>query len=151
MIPSNEEIYKRLSKTTINSTLLNGGDYFKLVEEYTELQKVFDPSDLISKIMIWVEMIVQPLYTIVQAIISKDFQLFSLLSLNKSITLWKDWFRWKELEKLIREWVRIVRSIGGPFISTNDASYHMYVYADAMQRIQNTLLTVVAEKRTKCL
>ena len=101
MIPSNQEIYKRLSKQAINSTLLHGGDYFKLVEEYTELQKVFDPSDLISKIMIWVEMLVQPAYTIIQAILSKDFQLFSLLSLNKSITLWKDWFRWKELEKTI--------------------------------------------------
>jgi hypothetical protein len=34
---------------------------------------------------------------------------------------------------VVREWTNIVRAVGGPFISTNDAKYHIYVYADGMQ------------------
>ena len=70
-----------------------------------------------------------------------------MLSFQKCGKIWYDWIRFKELQKMLREWVAIVRSIGGPFISANDAEYHMFVYADAMQRISDSFL--IAPDRQK--
>jgi len=61
--------------------------------------------------------------------------IFNMLSIHKTITLWQDWFEYQTLTKHVHRWMNIVRPIGGPFIATNDPDYHVYVYADAMQRI----------------
>ena len=152
MIPNNDELFKRLKKEQINSILLQPNNYFKLVEEFTNLQKVFGCETLYDKIMLWVEMVISPLFTIVQSVTSGTLPMFSMLGLQKSFNLWKDWFRWKELQNVIHEWIDIVRSIGGPFISTNDPDYHMFVYADAMVRIhEGLMLSLISKKRTKSL
>lgn len=150
MIPNNEEIFKRLTREQIQYILLNQSNYFKLVEEFTNLQKVFNSDSLHDKIMLWIEMLISPLITIVQSIMNGSMSMFSILGFQKTILLWKDWFRWKELQDKIRIWISIVKSVGGPYISTNDADYHMFVYADAMVRIQEGLLFVlISKKRTK--
>jgi len=152
MIPNNEDIFKRLTREQVQYILLNQKDYFKLVEEFTNLQKVYDHDNLYNKVMLWFEMFISPLITIVQSIMNGSMSFFSILGLKKTFDLWKDWFRWNELRNMIREWVSIVKSVGGPYISTNDADYHMFVYADAMVRIQEGLLFVlVSKKRTKRL
>lgn len=150
MIPSNEEIFKRLNREQIEYILLNQSNYFRLVEEFTNLQKVFDSDNLYDKLMLWFEMLISPLITIVQSIMNGSMSMFSMLGFQKTFMLWKDWFRWRELRDKIRIWMSIVKSVGGPYISTNDADYHMFVYADAMVRIQEGLLFVlVSKKRTK--
>lgn len=150
MIPNNEHIFKRLNQEQIQYILLNQSNYFKLVEEFTNLQKVFDCESLHDKLMLWFEMIISPLITIVQSIMNGSMSFFSILGFKKTAELWKDWFRWKELQNIIRKWVNIVKSVGGPFISTNDPNYHMFVYADAMVRIQEgLLLSLVSKKRAK--
>jgi hypothetical protein len=73
--------------------------------------------------------------------------IFLVYSLHKVVSLWKDWFRMKYLQTIIREWRQIVKQVGGPFITCNDAEYHLFVYADAMQRILDSLL--LTKKRTK--
>ena len=40
-----------------------------------------------------------------------------------------------ELREEINSWISIVKKVDGPWISTNDSQYHLYVYADAMQRL----------------
>lgn len=150
MIPNNEEIFKRLTREQIQYILLNQSDYFKLVEEFTNLQKVFNADSLYDKLMLWFEMLISPLITIVQSIMNGSMSIFSILGFQKTFLLWKDWFRWRELQENLRIWISIVKSVGGPYISTNDADYHMFVYADAMVRIQEGLLFVlVSKKRTK--
>ena len=150
MIPNNEEIFKRLNREQIQYILLNQSDYFKLVEEFTNLQKVFNSDQIQDKIMLWIEMLISPLITIVQSIMNGSMSMFSILGFQKTFLLWKDWFRWRELQDKIRIWMSIVKSVGGPYISTNDADYHMFVYADAMVRIQEGLLFVlISKKRTK--
>ena len=72
-----------------------------------------------------------------------------MISLHKTISLWTQWFQFKTLTYEIREWTSIVRSIGGPFISSNDPTYHMFVYADGMQRVWDSLF-VLPEKCAKC-
>jgi hypothetical protein len=72
------------------------------------------------------------------------------MTIHKTVSLWVDWIRYKELDSEIHEWIKIVKSNGGPFISTNDVSYHTYVYADGMQRLYNTF-PILSKKGTKRL
>jgi hypothetical protein len=89
---------------------------------------------MLSTISLWVDMVIYPIYTIISWFWSFSFT--SILSMYRAYELWIEWFRFQELKKKIREWTSIVRELGGPWISTNDAEYHIYVYADAMERIQ---------------
>lgn len=140
MIPTNKEIRKKLSREQIEYILLNNKKYFEKAERFIELHEEFSPENLISKVSIWIEMIISPLITICQLLFfGKRLDIFAALTAHKTISIWLKWFEWKELQNNIREWIKIVRSIGGPFIGCNDASYHMYVYADGMQRIHDSL------------
>lgn len=142
MIPSNEIIYKRLHKSIIQYVILNDRSYFKIANEYSSLHKLFVKDSLIEHITLWFDMIISPLFTILKSILYQEYpSILDMLSFQKCGKIWYDWIRFKELQKMIREWVAIVRSIGGPFISANDAEYHMFVYADAMQRISDSFLT----------
>jgi hypothetical protein len=152
MIPNNSDIYKRLTQKQIQYIILNPSNYFALADEYVSLQKIFVKESFLEKAEIWFDMIISPLLTIVYNIFKKTLpDLFTMLSFHKCFQLWKDWTRMRELRIMIREWIQIVKSIGGPFIATNDAEYHMFVYADAMQRIHDSLSLVTKEraKRTK--
>ena len=120
----------------LTQVILNKVDYFEIAERYAQLRKKFNPDGYLGIISLWVEMIVSPLITFVMAIYNQEPPgIFNMLSLHKTITLWQDWFEYQTLTKHVHRWMNIVRSIGGPFISTNDPDYHAYVYADAMQRI----------------
>jgi len=55
------------------------------------------------------------------------------------VTMWVDWFQYYNITQETLEWKKFVQSAGGPFISTNDPMYHLYVYADGMQRLKNSL------------
>ncbi len=150
MIPSSKELAQKLNSILIEKLLLLPNNYFAIAEEYTKLQKIFVTETFLESIMLWIDMVIAPLFNIVKAILSmKPPELFTILSLQKAVTLWKDWFRFKELRLIIRDWISISRSVGGPYISTNDAEYHTFVYADAMVRLQTALLTLISEKRTK--
>lgn len=141
MIPTNKEIHKKLSRKQIEYILLNDKKYFKDVERFIKLHEEFVPDNLIQNVSLWVEMLISPLITIVQFIFSqKKIDIFVLITINKLVSIWLRWFEWRQLQQTIREWITIVRSIGGPFIGCNDAQYHMYVYADGMQRIHDCLL-----------
>ena len=142
MIPSNIQIRGKLNPSIIQYILLNDRNYFQLANEYSSLHKTFVKESLLEHIMLWFDMIISPLITIFKSIFRTEYPgILDMLSMQKCVTMWKDWIRMKELQKTIREWISIVRSIGGPFISSNDAEYHIFVYADAMQRISDSILT----------
>lgn len=128
MIPSNKKLRKLLRKKKIEKE-----EYFKLAEEFIQLQKKFVTQDTLSTISLWVDMVIYPIYTVISWFWS--FSFMSILSIYRSYELWIEWFRVQELKQKIREWTTLVRSVGGPWISSNDAEYHIYVYADAMERI----------------
>lgn len=120
--------------------ILNNSNYFKLADEFVTLERRFKKESRFETLMLWVDMIVYPLFLICGAIFfGKKLDMFSIMSAQKTITVWKEWIRYKSLQSQIHEWTKIVRSVGGPFISTNDETYHVYVYADGMQRVFNTL------------
>jgi hypothetical protein len=125
-----------VSAPALTQIILNDSDYFEIAEEYTGLHKKFNPSGFYNTISLWVEMIISPIISFVMMIVNQEPPgILNMLSLHKTITLWYEWFEYQHLKHAVHGWMNIVRSIGGPFISTNEPDYHAYVYADNMQRI----------------
>lgn len=126
----------RVTAPMLTQVILNDSDYFGIAEAYTELHKKFNPDGYLGIISLWVEMVISPLVMFVMMIMNQEPPgIFNMLSIHKTITLWQDWFEYHDLRRHVHRWMNIVRSIGGPFIATNDPSYQAYVYADTMQRI----------------
>jgi hypothetical protein len=150
MIPDSEDLLKNICSRHVQFLLLNGSDYFSLADEYVTLQKIFVKDGLYEKVGLWFDMIISPILTILHSLWKQIYpSIFTLLSFQKCVTLWKQWFRFQELKKQIHEWMNIIRAIGGPFISSNDPEYHIFVYADGMQRLYHALRTTISKKRTK--
>lgn len=113
--------------------LENSTDFFKDTNEYFDLRRKF------KSIYVWVDMIVAPLITIITFFIYGNWDMFALMGFAKSIMAFREWLRFRELSAKIYRWKDIVNNSGGPDISTNDPEYHIFVYADAMQRLHNKL------------
>jgi hypothetical protein len=131
--------------------ILNKKKYFSIAEEYVGLQQLFQKETVFEKLSIIVDMLIYPLFMIGSVIFyQQEMTLFTVMSIHKTVTIWLNWIRYMELSQEINEWKNIVRSVGGPFISCNDPTYHVYVYADGMQRLHDTLF-VLPKKGTKRL
>lgn len=139
MIPTSQKLNNRLDSNIIRDLILQPTNYFQIADEYVSLQKKFVKETFFEKVGLWFDMFISPLITIVQLFMN-GMDIFLVYSLHKVFSLWKDWFRMKYLQTLIRQWRQIVKQVGGPFITCNDAEYHVFVYADAMQRILDSLL-----------
>lgn len=152
MIPENKILRGRLTVGIINDILLSPTNYFELADEYVSLQRIFSRETLLEKLELWMEMVISPLMMFAFSFFKGESpDILSILSLQKCINLWKDWFRMRELRDIMQKWIHIIRTIGGPFIASNDAEYHMFVYADGMQRLHDSLFLITKEstKRSK--
>lgn len=128
--------------------------YFAKAEEYIQLQKIFMKETLLENLSMWIDMIIYPIYVLGSILFFKQsISVFMISSIHKCVTMWINWIRYKILNSEMRTWMNIVRSMGGPFISTNDPTYHMYVYADGMVRLEDRLLrhSIFSKERTKRL
>ena len=134
--------------------ILNNKSYFSLADEFITLYQLFKQETLFEKISFWVDMVLYPLFTLYSIMfLNGQMGLFTVMSIHKTVTKWFQYFRYLELKSMTDEWKTIVQSVGGPFISTNDEMYHMYVYADGMQRLHDKLLgnLLLPKERTKRL
>jgi hypothetical protein len=121
--------------------VLNKKPYFSIADEFITLYQLFKQETMFEKINFWIDMILYPIYTIFSILFfEKQLGLLTIMSIHKTVTKWTQYFRYLELKYETDEWKTIVQSVGGPFISTNDEMYHMYVYADGMQRLHDDLL-----------
>jgi magnesium-transporting ATPase (P-type) len=121
--------------------ILNNKPYFSLADEFITLYQLFKQETVFETLNFWIDMVVYPLFTLCSILFFKQqLGLFTVMSIHKTVTKWGQYFRYLELKYMTDEWKTIVKSIGGPFISTNDEMYHMYVYADGMQRLHDDLL-----------
>lgn len=130
MIPSTKRLKKRLKKLGLK---VEKKPYFSLVEEFLDLQKKFETT-FFEKCLLGIDMILYPLYMLCQIWLG-DYSPFYILAFSKTYGLWIEYFRFRELHEEINSWKSIVKKVDGPWISTNDSQYHLYVYADAMQRL----------------
>jgi len=112
--------------------LESSSDFFKDCFQYFELRRKF------GSIMPWIDMVVGPLVTIISCFIYQTYDAFSALSIAKACMVFHEWLEYRELSRRIASWKKIVRENGGPVISTNDPEYHIFVYADAMQRLHTS-------------
>jgi hypothetical protein len=131
MIPTKKQLRKKIKK---NKLKLEKKPYFSLVKELIELQNKFLNKTYFELFQLIFEMILYPLYILYQLILG-DYSPFYMLSLFKTYELWLDYFRFRELQEEVNSWISIVKQLDGPWISTNDSTYHLYVYADAMERL----------------
>ena len=144
MIPSLKKLRKKIKKENIQ---IEKKPYFSLVEEYLKLQKKFHNKTFFEIFLLVMDMILYPLYIFYQ-VIQKDFSPFYIMSLSKCYFLWIEYFRFYELKNDINSWITVVKKLDGPWISTNDPEYHLYVYADSMERILLSRFTKKLTKRT---
>ena len=120
--------------------ILNKKRYFDLAEEFVKLEQLFKLETLFEKVSFWVDMFIYPLYTLFSTVFyTQKLGIFTIMSIHKTVTKWQQYFRYIELRSDINAWKVMVRSVGGPFISTNDDTYHSYIYADGMQRLHDKL------------
>jgi hypothetical protein len=130
MIPSTKRLKKRLKKSGLK---VEEKPYFSLVNEFLILQKKFETT-FFEICLLGIDMILYPLYILYQ-LFQAEFSPLYILAISKTYGLWMDYIRFRELKKEIDSWISIVKKLDGPWISTNDSQYHLYVYADAMQRL----------------
>ena len=122
--------------------VLHSQKYFEIAEEFVKLNQLFKQETLLEKLNFWIDMIFYPLYIIFSTILfEQPVGMFTVLSIHKTVSKWQQYVRFRIVKSQTDEWKRLIQSIGGPFISTNDETYHMYVYADGMQRSYNHLFT----------
>jgi hypothetical protein len=120
--------------------ILNSHSFFEVADEFSQLQKKFVKETLYERLFLWIEMLISPIATIIMCYIRDEPpSVFTSMSFYKCIMMWFDWIKFMILTHEIRDWTRIVRSVGGPFISTNDSDYHVFVYADGMERLRTSL------------
>jgi hypothetical protein len=143
MLPEWKQLRKKAKKLKIPDE-----PYFKLADEYITLKSKFIFEEFMDILYSWIDMVVYPLYIIIR-LCMLDFSPMYFLTLVKTYQIWNDWFRLKALEARIESWKETVKSVGGPWISTNDADYHTFVYADGMERIKLSRVMRPSQKTVK--
>lgn len=145
MIPKDKVLRK---KCRLIKKQLQKEKYFEIVYEYIDLKEKFELDDYMELFMLFVDMVLYPLYTLYK-IFTMDFSPLDSLTLIRTYELWIDYLRYRELKYKIQEWKSIVQLVSGPWISTNEPKYHDLVYADAMTRIYDMQLLRLTKKLTK--
>jgi hypothetical protein len=120
--------------------VLNKKPYFRIADEFIKLNQLFKSETTFEKLNFWGDMVIHPLLNIVSILFFKqEMGIFTILMIYKTLSKWQNYFRYLDLKRDFSEWKQVVRSVGGPFISTNDDTYQAYVYADGMQRLHDSL------------
>jgi hypothetical protein len=133
MLPEWKELRKKARKLKVPNE-----PYFALADEYVNLKQKFDCEDTISWLYLWFDMLLYPIYIVIR-LCMQDYSMMSVITLVKTYQLWIDWFRLRELEERVESWKMTVRSLGGPWIASNNPELHTFVYADGMERIHESL------------
>lgn len=110
---------------------------FPVAERYVQLQSVLEPEGWIASASLWNDMIVQPVWHFLKWIMGWELSLVSVtLTIMRAIDVWRQWCEYQVLRGTARHWVLLTKLAGGPFISCNDPKYHVFVYADAIERLR---------------
>jgi hypothetical protein len=130
MLPEWKDLRKSSRKIKLSDE-----NYFDLVDEYVGLKEKFKCESPLETIHLWIDMVFYPIY-IVFKLCMLDFSISNILTFVQTYNLWIDWFRLQELEAKFETWKKTVRSLGGPWISSNTLELQPFVYADGMERIR---------------
>lgn len=87
------------------------------------------------------EMIVAPIISFFLAFIGKGDVLMVISAATTAHRAWTEWLEFEDLRFQVQNMYLTTMALGGPFIRTNDPTYQAYVYADAVVRMREGLLT----------
>jgi hypothetical protein len=135
MIPDSKILRKKCRKQKLK---FREGTYFKDADELVTLESKLIYETFLDKTILMMDMFLYPLYVLIQ-LCMMNFSISFIFGLMKSYEVWVDWFRREELREEVAEWVRIVKSVNGPWISCSSPEFHVFVYADGMERINMAL------------
>lgn len=101
------------------------------------MQKLLEPEGWIDWIVLMLDMIVQPIIVFVSLALGYETSTLSIVGmLVRAGELWWKWAEYQVLRDSARHWILITKLMGGPFISCNDPTYHVFVYAEAIERLR---------------
>uniref|UniRef100_A0A6C0B257 Uncharacterized protein n=1 Tax=viral metagenome TaxID=1070528 RepID=A0A6C0B257_9ZZZZ len=143
MIPEWKDLRKKAKKVKVLDEA-----YFALANEYVDLKSKFECADMLETFMLWFDMVLYPIYIVIQ-LCMLDMSPMYIMALLKTYKIWVDWFRLREIEKKVDSWKTTVRSLGGPWISSNDPDLHVFVYADGMERIKYSRVAPRPSRKTE--
>lgn len=143
MIPEWKDLRKKAKKVKVLDEA-----YFALANEYVDLKSKFECADMLESFMLWFDMLLYPIYVVVR-LCMLDMSPMYILALVKTYRIWFDWFRLREIEKKVDTWKTTVRSLGGPWIVSNDPDLHVFVYADGMERIRHSRVVPRPSRKTE--
>jgi hypothetical protein len=110
---------------------------FPLAEEYMQLQEKLEPEGWMGQLLLLNDMVFQPVWLFVQWVVWGRPSHFAILScLVRTVQIWSSWARYQVLRDTARNWVLLTKLAGGPFIGCNDPKYHVFVYAEAIERLR---------------
>ena len=110
---------------------------FLIAERYIQLHKVCAPESWADTVTLFNDMILMPLITFFLLFIGLVDPIVLFTTTVKTYQVWKDYCEYTDLRFKVQQMFFICKSIGGPFIVTNDPTYMPYVFADAVQRTIN--------------
>ena len=112
---------------------------FVVAERYLQLRKVCVPESWADSITLIVDMIVMPIITLFLVFLRIADPMTIATTALKAYQTWRDYTEYTDLRFQVQSMLVYCQSVGGPFITTNNPLYMPYVFADAVQRMnQNT-------------
>jgi hypothetical protein len=114
---------------------------FQTADRYVTLKKQCMPASWGDTAIRFNEMILAPLISFSMAFLGQA-DIFMLLStVTTAYNSWSEWIEFQDLRFQIQNMYLMTMMAGGPFIRTNDPEYQAFVYADAVVRLREGMVT----------
>lgn len=114
---------------------------FQLADRYIALRAKCAPQSWGDTVLRFNEMVIGPLIALCMTFLGKH-DLFAMVSAAMATyRSWSEWLEYDDLRFQMQKMRLDTLVMGGPFIRTNDPTYLPYVYADAVTRKAEGLLT----------
>jgi hypothetical protein len=114
---------------------------FQLADRYIALRSKCAPQSWGDAVLRLNELVLGPLIALCMTFLGKH-DLFALASAAMATyRSWSDWLEYDDLRFQMQQMYLDTLLLGGPFIRTNDPTYLPYVYADAVTRKAEGMLT----------
>jgi hypothetical protein len=87
------------------------------------------------------EMLIAPLISCFFLFLGEGDFLMIVSAATTAYRAWSEWIEFEDLRFQVQNMYLLTMAAGGPFISTNDTDYQAFVYADAVVRVREGLIT----------
>lgn len=114
---------------------------FQTADRYIALRAKCAPQSWGDTILRFNEMVIGPLIALCMTFLGKHDAFAMVSAAMATYRAWSDWLEYDDLRFQMQKMQLDTAVLGGPFIRTNDPTYLPYVYADAVTRKAEGLLT----------